>query len=280
MQNSSPQTTADTSSVYEKFRELHKTGCFLIPNPWDIGSAQWLAGRGFAALATTSAGLAWSKGLSDQGVSLELMLAYIVETVRAVPGVPVNADFENGYAESDAELDTNIQRCLETGVAGLSIEDATGDPAQPQYDFQTALKRVQVARKAVDKSGVPALLTARAEAFLYQHPDALNEVCLRFRAFADAGADVLYAPGISKPDQISAVVKAAQGKPVNFVAMGDIGLTMAELEALGVRRVSVGSALAKAAWTGFNQAVEGLQQGHFKGFAPNMPSSALNGFFR
>lgn len=262
-----------------EFRQLHESGCFLIPNPWDEGSARWLRAKGFKALATTSAGYAWTKGRADQGVALDLMISYIREMVQATPDLPVNADFENGYAEDDVALAHNIEQCIATGVSGLSIEDATGDPAQPLYDFDTALRRIKVARQAVMSSESGVLLTARAEAFLHNHPTPLAEVCKRLGAFADAGADVLYAPGLKTAKEISEVVAAAGGKPVNVVMFNDFGLTMNDLAQLGVRRVSIGSALAKAAWTGFTKAVDDLTNGHFQAFGQNMGSAALNNFF-
>jgi 2-methylisocitrate lyase-like PEP mutase family enzyme len=266
-------------SIYEQFAQLHESGCFIIPNPWDAGSAKWLRAKGFKALATTSAGLAWSKGMSDQAVPLEVMLDYIREIVQAVPGCPVNADFENGYAQSDSELHKNILKCIATGVAGLSIEDATGDANEPLYDFDTALRRIQLARSSIDSSGIPVLLTARAEAFLHGHPTPLPEVCKRLDAFAQAGADVLFAPGPSTLAQMREVIAAAGGKPVNIIVFNDLGLTLDQIAQLGARRVSIGSALAKAAWTGFNHAVDDLVEGRFTAFSKNMPSKALNDFF-
>jgi 2-methylisocitrate lyase-like PEP mutase family enzyme len=263
----------------EAYRSLHERGCFVQPNPWDIGSARWLRAKGFPALATTSAGYAWREGRSDQDVPLEMMLGYIREIVEAVPDIPVNADFENGYAEDDASLAANIRRCIETGVAGLSIEDATGNPAAPLYEFETALHRIRVARKAVDASGTGTLLTARAEAFLHGHPDPLPEVCRRLTAFADAGADVLFAPGPRTPADISAVIAAAKGKPVNIIVFADIGLSVTDIAALGAQRISIGSALAKAAWTAFDAASDALLAGNFAPFATNMPSPKLNSFF-
>ncbi len=263
----------------ETYRMLHAQGCFVQPNPWDIGSARWLRAKGFPALATTSAGYAWREGRPDQDVPLEMMLGYIRDMVDAVPDVPVNADFENGYAEDEASLSANIRRCIDTGVAGLSIEDATGDPDAPLYDFEAAIHRIRLARRAVDASGTGTLLTARAEAFLHGHPDPLPEVCRRLTAFADAGADVLFAPGPRTPADISAVVAAAKGKPVNIIVFADIGLTVPDIAALGARRISIGSALAKAAWTAFDHATDALLAGSFAPFAGTMPSPKLNSFF-
>jgi 2-methylisocitrate lyase-like PEP mutase family enzyme len=203
------------------------------------------------------------------------MLGYIAEMVEATPDLPVNADFEAGYADDLATLARNVKLCVATGVAGLSIEDATGDPAHPLYDFDTALERFRTARNAVDETGADVMLTARAEAYLHGHPEPLKEVIRRLEAFAEAGADVLYAPGPKTREDIAAIVKAARGKPVNVVVFADIGLA-----ALGVRRISIGSALAKAAFTAFDQAAELLaKEGSFKGFAGNMASAPLNSFF-
>ncbi len=267
---------ADRRAAY---RRLHDSGCFVQPNPWDVGSARWLRAQGFPALATTSAGFAWARGLADQDVSLDQMLGYIAEMVEATPDLPVNADFENGYATDEEALARNVKLCIETGVAGLSIEDATGDPAAPLYDFDTALARLKAARRAVDETGSGVMLTARAEAYLHGHPDPLPEVCRRLATFAEAGADVLYAPGPKTKEDMREVIAAAGGKPVNIIVFADIGLTVDEIAALGARRISIGSALAKAAWTGFAAATEQLKAGSFKGFAANMPSATLNDFF-
>lgn len=261
------------------YRKLHEAGCFVQPNPWDAGSARWLKARGFPALATTSAGFAWTKGRSDQDVPLDMMLGYIADMVEAVPDLPVNADFENGYAQDEPTLARNVELCVATGVAGLSIEDATGDPANPLYDFDTALSRFKAARRAVDETGSGVMLTARAEAYLHGHPDPLPEVCRRIAAFAEAGADVLFAPGPRTTQEIREVVAAAGGKPVNIIVFADIGMSVDEIAALGARRISIGSALAKAAWTGFAAATEELAKGSFAGFRHNLPSSTLNGFF-
>ena len=274
-----PPTEARYADRRAAYRKLHEAGCFLQPNPWDVGSARWLRALGFPALATTSAGFAWSKGLADQDVSLDLMLGYIAEMVEAVPDLPVNADFENGYAAGEEALARNVKLCVETGVAGLSIEDATGDPANPLYDFDTALSRFKAAKKAVDETKTGVMLTARAEAYLHGHPDPLADVCKRLAAFADAGADVLYAPGPKTKTDMREVIAAAGGKPVNIIVFADVGLTHDEIAELGARRISIGSALAKAAWTGFVEAAEQLKSGSFAGFAGNMPSATLNGFF-
>jgi 2-methylisocitrate lyase-like PEP mutase family enzyme/GNAT superfamily N-acetyltransferase len=261
------------------YRRLHESGCFVQPNPWDAGTARWLRAKGFPALATTSAGFAWTKGRADQDVPLDMMLGYIADMVEAVPDLPVNADFENGYAADEETLARNVKLCVATGVAGLSIEDATGDPGDPLYDFDTALRRFRAARRAVDETGADVMLTGRAEAFLHGHPDPLPEVCRRLAAFADAGADVLYAPGPRTKAEMREVISAAGGKPVNIIVFADIGMTVDEIAALGARRISIGSALAKAAMTGFVAATEELAMGSFAGFRNNMPSAPLNGFF-
>jgi 2-methylisocitrate lyase-like PEP mutase family enzyme/ribosomal protein S18 acetylase RimI-like enzyme len=261
------------------YRKLHEAGCFVQPNPWDAGTARWLRARGFPALATTSAGFAWTQGRSDQDVPLDMMLGYIADMVEATPDLPVNADFENGYAEDDETLARNVALCIATGVAGLSIEDATGDAAKPLYDLEEAVRRLRVARRAVDASGADVMLTARAEAYLYGHEDPLPEVCRRLAAFAEAGADVLYAPGPKTKSEMREVVAAAGGRPVNILVFADIGMGVDEIAALGARRISIGSALAKAAWTGFAKAAEQLAAGSFAGFRDTMASGPINGFF-
>jgi 2-methylisocitrate lyase-like PEP mutase family enzyme len=262
------------------YRALHQSDCFVQPNPWDIGTARYLRSKGFPALATTSAGYAWTRGKSDMDMTLDPMLAHIAEIVEAVPDLPVNADFENGYADDLETLSRNVKLCVATGVAGLSIEDATGDKANPLYDFKTALERFKAARKAVDETGADIMLTARAEAFLHGHPEPLKEVCKRLAVFAEAGADVLYAPGLKTAQEMSEVIAAADGKPVNILIFTDLGLTVNDVKALGGRRISIGSALAKAAWSGFMEAADRIaEQGSFAGLPKNFPGSKLDGFF-
>jgi 2-methylisocitrate lyase-like PEP mutase family enzyme len=262
------------------YRKLHETGCFVQPNPWDTGTARWLRAKGFPALATTSAGFAWTKGRPDMDVPLDMMLGYIAEIVEAVPDLPVNADFEAGYSDDLETLAKNIKLCAATGVAGISIEDATGNANDPLYDFDTALERIRVARRAIDETGTGVILTARAEAFLTGHPDPLNEVLKRLTAFGQAGADVLYAPGPRTATDMGMIVKAANGKPVNMVVFSDFGLSVADIEKIGVRRISIGSALAKAAWTAFDTATDMIaKDGSFAGFAGNIASGPLNTFF-
>jgi 2-methylisocitrate lyase-like PEP mutase family enzyme len=258
------------------FVELHKTGCFALPNPWDIGSAKYLAGLGFKALATTSAGFAFSRGLADGAVGLDLMLAHIREIVGATE-LPVNADFEKGYADDLEGVAKSVRLCVETGVAGLSIEDNTGRGDRPLYELEVAVDRIRAAKEAIGDSGV--VLTARAECFLVGRDD-IDEVIRRLAAYADAGADCLYAPGIRERDHIAAVVKSVAPKPVNLLISAPGGLTIRDATELGVRRVSVGGALARAAWGGFIRAAKDLaERGDFGGFAGAAPHSELQQFF-
>ncbi len=267
--------------VVESFRHLHESGVFTIPNPWDVGSARWLRAAGFKALATTSAGFAFTQGRADQDVPRDLMLKHIAEIVACVPDVPVNADFENGYADDPKGVAENVHLCLRTGVAGLSIEDATGRADEPLYELPLAVERIKAAREAIDKAGSGVLLTGRAECFLTGHPDPLNEAVKRIAAYAEAGAHVVYAPGLKTRDEITAIVEAAQGRPVNMLVFGDLGFSVNELGGLGVRRISVGAALARAAWAAFIRTAKLIQEdGSFAGFKKNGDSVPLNGFFR
>ncbi len=261
----------------QTFRELHRGGCFAIPNPWDIGSARYLQHLDFKAIATTSAGFAFSRGLPDGAVGRDLMLAHIREIVEATE-IPVNADFENGYADDPGEVAENVRLCVDTGVAGLSIEDSTGRKEQPLYDVDLAVERIRAARKAIGESGT--LLVARAECFLVG-VTSIDEVIRRLTAYANAGADCLYAPGIRDREHISAVVTAVAPKPVNLLIGGAVGLTMSDAAALGVRRVSVGGALARAAWGGLMRAAKQLaEDGRFHGFMDAAPHAELQEFFR
>src|SRR5262245_3861785 len=232
----------------KEFHRLHQSGCFVIPNPWDIGTARYLENAGFKALATTSAGFAWSRGFGDGAVPRDLMLAHIAE-ISGAANVPVNADFEGGYAHEPAGVAESVRLCCETGVSGLSIEDYTGARAKALYDREFAVERVRAARQAIDKAGADVLLTGRSEGFIRGLPD-LDETIRRLKAYQNSGADCLYAPGISTREQISAVVKAVAPSPVNFLMGGPSDLTVADLAELGVRRISVGGALARAAWAG------------------------------
>ena len=268
-------------SIAEKratFRKLHEGGCFALPNPWDIGTARYLQHQGFKAIATTSAGYAFSIGRPDNAVPRDAMLAHIAELVEA-SDLPVNADYENGYAHQPDGVAESVRLCVETGVAGLSIEDSTGDKENPLYYRDLAVARSRAARKAIDDDGGDTLLVGRAECFLVGKPD-LAETTRRLKAYADAGADCLYAPGIRTAEQITAVVQAVAPKPVNVLVGGPIGFTMNDLAALGVRRVSVGGSLARAAWGGFIRASKALAEGSFEGFKDAAPHPELNGFFR
>jgi 2-methylisocitrate lyase-like PEP mutase family enzyme len=262
------------------FRQLHETGCFVIPNPWDVGSARYLQSLGFKALATTSSGHAWSQGRPDGGVlSLDMTLEHLRTMVDATD-VPVNADFENGFALDADGVARNVRLAVETGVAGLSIEDSTGDASTPLYDIDTAVARMRAARKAIDQAGGDTLLVGRAECFLVGRPD-LGEALARLKAYAQAGADCLYAPGIGTREQIAAVVAAVSPKPVNLLIGSASELTVEDVAALGVRRVSVGGALARSAWGGFMRAAKLVaEQGRFDGFADAAAGRELDAFFR
>lgn len=265
------------------FRALHERGCFVIPNPWDVGSARYLQRLGFSALATTSAGFAFSQGLPDSGddalVSRERNLAHCSEITAAVD-LPVSADFMSGYGKSPADVEESVRLCVATGVAGLSIEDATGDPSSPLYDLPMAVERVRAARLAIDRSGEDVLLTARAECYHVGHPDPLRESVRRLRAYVDAGADVLFAPGPETPADIAALVDAVAPRPLNLLVVRAISLSVEEIAALGVRRISVGGALALAAWTGFMRAAQTLKaEGSFAGLANLVPYTEMNGLF-
>ena len=270
------------SLAIEQFRALHESGCFVLPNPWDAGTAVYLQHLGFEAVATTSAGFAFSRALPDavSAVPVDLVLAHVREIVEATT-LPVNADFQNCYADNPEGVATNVARCIATGVAGLSIEDATGDHSNPLYDFALAIDRVKAARAAVDASGIPVVLTARCEAWLVGDPDPLRTSLERLIAFADAGADCLYAPGVTKPDEIAGVVKAVAPKPVNvLVSTNNCDFTVSQLADLGVRRVSVGSALARVAWGAFIRSARDIKEtGSFKAFADAAPFNELNDLF-
>jgi len=264
----------------DALRALHELGCFVIPNPWDVGSARYLQHLRFPALATTSAGFAFSQGLpdSDVAVSLNRSLAHMAEIAAAVD-LPVNADFASGYAVEPSDVADNVARCVETGVSGLSIEDATGDSATPLYDLSLAVERVRAAREAIDRSGAEVLLTARAECYHVGHPDAFRESVRRLQAYAQAGADVLFAPGPQKPEEIKALVDAVHPKPFNLLVVRDIGLGVGDIAALGVRRISVGGALALAGWTAFMRAAQSLKtNGSFAGLADLVSYAEVNEF--
>ena len=265
------------------FRALHERGCFVIPNPWDVGSARYLQHLGFPALATTSAGFAFSQGLPDSGDDAVMgrgrSLGYI-SSITAAVDLPVSADFLSGYGRQPEDVFESVTRCVTTGVAGLSIEDATGDPASPMYELSIAVERVGAARRAIDRSGEDVLLTARAECYHVGHPDPFRESVRRLQAYAAAGADVLFAPGPQTPTEIKALVEAVAPKPLNVLVVRDIGLSVDEIAALGVRRISVGGALALAAWTGFIHAARTLRaEGSFAGLANLVPYAEINAFF-
>ena len=261
----------------DAFRRLHESGCFVIPNPWDLGSARLLAGLGFRALATTSSGFAWSLGRPDNRVTLDEALAHL----RAIAGgveIPVNADFEGGFAVEPAEVGANVMLATGTGIAGLSIEDSTGDIARPLFDFGLAVERVRAARAAIDASGTGVLLTGRSEGFIVRRPD-LGETIRRLTAYAEAGADCLYAPGLRTRDDIAMVVAAVAPVPVN-VLVGNDFITVTELADLGVRRISVGGALARAAWGGFLEAAREIaERGTFTRLTRGVPFAEIDGMF-
>jgi 2-methylisocitrate lyase-like PEP mutase family enzyme len=260
------------------FRALHESGCFVIPNPWNVGSARYLQGLGFKALATTSSGYAHSQGFSDGDVTRDMVLVHCRE-IAETADVPVNADFENGYADGPAGVAANVRLCVETGVAGLSIEDFNGKKSEPLYPFDEAVARVKAARKAIDAAAGDVVFTARSEGFIHGRPD-MDETVRRLRAFADAGADCLYAPGIRTRDQIETVVKAVAPKPVNLLMSTASGLTVKDIAALGVRRISVGGTLARVAMHAFvKSAREIAEHGTFDSFAGVMPNADLNAFF-
>ena len=269
------------SIAVAKFRALHESGCFLLPNPWDVGTALFLQHLGFESLATTSSGFAFTRGLPDSVlvITREQMLAHLSDMAAATP-LPVNADFQNGYADSPEEVAESVSLCIKTGVAGLSIEDATGQEAAPLYETSLAIDRIKAARRAIDESGVPVVLTARCESGLVGHPRPLEVALERLMAFAEAGADCLYAPGLSEPDQITAIVKAVAPKPVNVLMSKPNPLNLSRLSDLGVRRISVGSALARVAWGGFIRAAKKLaEQGSFDGFAGAATTKELDEVF-
>jgi len=263
-----------------KFRALHESGCFVLPNPWDIGTAIYLEHLGFKALATTSAGFAFSCGKPDGGVSLDEMLRHIGE-IAAATKLPVNADFLNGFADEPEAVATNTKLCISRGVAGLSIEDNTGNNAA-LYEKQRAADRIRAARRAIDASGIPVVLTGRCEAWLVGSANPLRVVLERLTSYAEAGADCLYAPGVREPNEIEQIVKAVAPKPVNVLVSGfNCELTVSQLADLGVRRISVGSGLALAAWGAFLRAAQTIQKdGSFNLLAQNAASAELNERFR
>jgi 2-methylisocitrate lyase-like PEP mutase family enzyme len=269
-----PRTVVEKRAA---FRALHASGCFVLPNPWDVGSARYLASQGFKAIATTSSGYAWSTGHADNHVDRETILAHLRTMVEATD-LPVNADFENGFATDPAGVAESVKLAVATGVAGLSIEDSTGDAAQPLFPIDVAVARIEAARRAIDETGGDTLLIGRAENFFAGVPD-LDDTLARLRAYAAAGADCLYAPGIRTREEIEAVVAAVAPKPVNVLIGANSAFTLQDLAALGVRRVSVGGALARVAWGGFMRATQALAQGRFDGFGEAAAGAQLNALF-
>lgn len=273
------QAFPSTADKRKAFHALHASGCFVIPNPWDAGSARYLQGLGFKALASTSSGMAWAMGQPDNQVHREQVLAHLRQIVAATD-LPVNADFESGFGAHAAAVAESVALAVETGVAGLSIEDSTGDPAQPLFPLDEAVARMRAARQAIDRNGGDTLLVGRAEGFLWGRPD-LDEAIARLQAYAQAGADCLYAPGLKTREQIAAVVKAVAPKPVNLlIGSAASGLTVQDAAALGVRRISVGGALARSAWGGFMRAAKQIaEEGRFDAFADAASGLELNEIF-
>jgi 2-methylisocitrate lyase-like PEP mutase family enzyme len=268
----------NVSDKRRNFARLHASGCFAIPNPWDPGSARYLQSLGFKAIATTSSGFAWTQARADNRLSREQVLAHLQTMVAAVD-LPLNADFEGGFAHDAAGVAESVRLAVATGVAGLSIEDSTGDTAHPLYDLPLAVERLRAARRAIDQNGGDTLLVGRAECYLVGRAD-INETTTRLKAYAQAGADCLYAPGIRTREDILAVVAAVAPKPVNVLVWSADGLSVSELGQLGVRRVSVGGALARSAWGGFMRAARTLaEQGRCDGFANAASGNELNALF-
>lgn len=275
----SGKPSPEVSARRRAFRQLHGSGCFVIPNPWDPGSAKYLQALGFKALATTSSGAAWRHGKADGQMALDEVLLHLREMVAATT-LPVNADFEGGYAQDAVGVGRNVALALETGVAGISIEDSTGNPAAPLRDIASGVERMRAARAAIDATGGETMLVGRAENFIAGRPD-LADAIARLRAYAEAGADCLYAPGIQTREQIAAVVAAVAPKPVNLLVGFASDLTLRDIEALGVRRVSVGGALARSAWGAFMRTAQQIAaDGRFDGFADAASGAELNALLR
>ena len=274
--------TSTRPSIADKRRTFHamlQSGCFVIPNPFDVGTARYLQSMGFKALATTSSGFAWTKAKSDNGITRDMAIAHLHEMVEATD-VPVNADFEAGFAHDADGVAESVRLAVETGVAGLSIEDSTGVAAAPLYEMEQAIQRIRAARRAIDAAGGDTLLVGRAECFLVGRPN-LDETIARLRAYSNAGADCLYAPGISTREQIAAVVAGIAPKPCNLLISGPWPLSVADVEALGVRRISVGGALARSAWGGFIRAAKMIaEQGRFDALSEAASGKELNGLFK
>ena len=274
MASSRPSTTDKRRT----FKALHQSGCFVIPNPWNVGTARYLQGLGFKALATTSSGHAHSEGHADGAQTIDDVLAHYRELAQATD-IPLNADFENGFADDPDGVARNVTRCIATGVAGLSIEDSPNDPSIPLYDFDLTVARVKAARAAIDKAGGDVVFTARSEGFIRGRPD-MEETLRRVKAFVEAGADCIYTPGIKTREQIEAVVKAAAPKAVNFLNSGAFGFSVGDIAAMGVRRISVGGSLARVAMHAFiKTATEIAKDGKFDGFTDLIGNAELNKFF-
>jgi 2-methylisocitrate lyase-like PEP mutase family enzyme len=266
------------SAKRQAFKQLHQSGCFILPNPFDVGSALFLQSLGFKALATSSAGFAWSRGRADGALDRGQVLAHLKDLVSAT-ALPVNADFENGFGKDAPAVAESVHLAVQTGVSGLSIEDSSGDPSNPIFDLGTAVARLRAARAAIDQAGGDTLLVGRAENFITGRPD-LPDTIARLKAYADAGADCLYAPGIRTREEIAEVVAAVAPKPLNVLIGGPSELTLDALSALGVRRVSVGGALARSAWGGLQRAARALAAGRFDEFASAASGQELNALFR
>ena len=274
-----PTPRLSASDKRQAFRQLHQSGCFVIPNPWDVGSALFLASLGFKALATTSSGFAWSKGKPDGGIALEMALTHLREIVAATE-LPVNADFQDGFGHDPRSVAESVRLAVDTGVAGISIEDSTGDASKPLYDLDTAVTRMRAARSAIDDLGGDTLLVGRAECFLVGRPN-LDEAVARLQAYAHAGADCLYAPGIRTREHIAAVVAGVAPKPFNLLVGHASEFSVREIAELGVRRISVGGALARSAWGGFMRSAQMIaEHGRFEGFADAASQQTLDAFFR
>jgi 2-methylisocitrate lyase-like PEP mutase family enzyme len=276
----SSHSPSSISARRQAFKALHASGCFVIPNPWDVGSARYLQGLGFKALATTSSGYAWSCGKPDGAGSLDEVLEHLRMMVAATD-LPINADFESGYASDEQGVVENVRLAIETGVAGLSIEDASGDADQPIRDIDAAIARIRAARRAIDAAGGDVLLIGRAENLLWGVDDMADTIA-RLKAYSAAGADCLYAPGLRTPEQIATVVAAVAPKPVNLLIGWSSPLSVQDVAALGVRRISVGGALARSAWGGFTRAAHAIaEQGRFDtAFTDAASGNTLNAFFR
>jgi 2-methylisocitrate lyase-like PEP mutase family enzyme len=273
-----PTACPSLSDKRRTFHELHQSGCFVIPNPWDIGSALFLQTLGFKALATTSSGFAWSQGRPDGGISRDMALAHLRQIVAATD-VPVNADFQDGFAHDPQGVAEAVRLAVDTGIAGLSIEDSTGDASKPLYELDTAVARLRAARSAIDRAGGDTLLVGRAECFIVGRPN-LDETIARLRAYAQAGADCLFAPGIGTHDEIAAVVACVAPKPFNLLVGDTSELSVRAIAGLGVRRISVGGALARSAWGAFMRSAKLLaEHGRFDGFADAASGQALNSLF-